>query len=278
MKVLLRKRALIKISGRDAESFLQAQLSNDISLLKQKMIQLNAYCQHQGKILALFWVMRDHDSFLLSFPRDLLEKIQSRLKMFVIMSDVEIEDISDNSNQIGVINETYKEAYKLDNNLSLIIENSKSKSKSKSNDESLSDEWIKASIDSLLPEIFLTTSEKFVPQMLNLDINEIGVNFSKGCYPGQEVVARLHYLGSAKRRLFSFQSNHEMQVGDSLYCTTSKTALARGDRYKGSGIVVSKVKSSTLFFCLATLDVDLIDEEITLNNENGLKLERINYE
>jgi tRNA-modifying protein YgfZ len=276
MKVLLRKRALIKISGRDAESFLQAQLSNDISLLKQKMIQLNAYCQHQGKILALFWVMRDHDSFLLSFPRDLLEKIQSRLKMFVIMSDVEIEDISDNSNQIGVINETYKEAYTLDNNLSLIIENSKSKSKS--NVESLSDEWIKASIDSLLPEIFLTTSEKFVPQMLNLDINEIGVNFSKGCYPGQEVVARLHYLGSAKRRLFSFQSDHEMQVGDSLYCTTSKTALARGNRYKGSGIVVSKVKYNSLFFCLATLDVDLIGEEITLNNEHGPKLDRTNDE
>ena len=274
MKVLLHNRALIKISGRDAESFLQAQLSNDISLLKQKMIQLNAYCQHQGKILALFWVMRDHDSFLLSFPRDLLEKIQSRLKMFVIMSDVEIEDISDNSNQIGVINEAYKEAYTLDNNLSLIIENSKSKS----NDEPLSDEWIKASIDSLLPEIFLTTSEKFVPQMLNLDINEIGVNFSKGCYPGQEVVARLHYLGSAKRRLFSFQSDHEMQVGDSLYCANSKTALARGNRYKGSGIVVSKVKYNSLFYCLATLDVDLIDEEITLNNEHGPKLERINDE
>ena len=276
MKVLLRKRALIKISGRDAESFLQAQLSNDISQLKQKKIQLNAYCQHQGKILALFWVMRDHDSFLLSFPRDLLEKIQSRLKMFVIMSDVEIEDISDNSNQIGVINEAYKEAYTLDNNLSLIIENSKSKSKS--NVESLSDEWIKASIDSLLPEIFLTTSEKFVPQMLNLDINEIGVNFSKGCYPGQEVVARLHYLGSAKRRLFSFQSDHEMQVGDSLYCANSKTALARGNRYKGSGIVVSKVKYNSLFYCLATLDVDLIDEEITLNNEHGPKLERTNDE
>jgi len=274
MKVLLHNRALIKISGSDAESFLQAQLSNDISLLKQKMIQLNAYCQHQGKILALFWVMRDHDSFLLSFPRDLLEKIQSRLKMFVIMSDVEIEDISDNSNQIGVINEAYKEAYTLDNNLSLIIENSKSKS----NDEPLSDEWIKASIDSLLPEIFLTTSEKFVPQMLNLDINEIGVNFSKGCYPGQEVVARLHYLGSAKRRLFSFQSDHEMQVGDSLYCANSKTALARGNRYKGSGIVVSKVKYNSLFYCLATLDVDLIDEEITLNNEHGPKLERTNDE
>ena len=61
--------------------------------------------------------------------------------------------------------------------------------------------------------------------MLNLDINEKGVSFSKGCYPGQEVVARLHYLGSAKRRLFAFKSDEEMQVGDSLYCQTSKACL-----------------------------------------------------
>ena len=138
--------------------------------------------------------------------------------------------------------------------------------------------WNKACIDSCLPEIYINTSEKLVPQMLNLDINELGVSFSKGCYPGQEVVARLHYLGSAKRRLFSFESDHEMQVGDSLYCATSKTALARGNRYKGSGIVVSKVKYDSLFYCLATLDVDLIYDEITLNNEHGPKLERINYE
>jgi folate-binding protein YgfZ len=95
-------------------------------------------------------------------------------------------------------------------------------------------EWIKASIDSQIPEVYLTSSEKFVPQMLNLDINEVGVNFSKGCYPGQEVVARLHYLGEAKRRLFAFKSDSEMKVGDSLYCSSSKAAKARGSRYKGA--------------------------------------------
>jgi len=63
-----------------------------------------------------------------------------------------------------------------------------------------------------------------------------------------------------------------------LYCSISKTAKLRGDRYKGSGIVVSKVKFNSLFYCLGTLDVDLIDEEITLNNEHGPKLERINDE
>ena len=275
MRILLKNRALIKISGRDSEQFLQNQLSNDIEKLDQNNIQINAYCQHQGKIIGLLWVMRMNDNLYLSFPDDLLDKIINRLKMFVVMSEVIIEDVTNVYSQIGLINDVSSYEYRINSDLAMILENPMSENDNLSDDLTI---WSKALIDSGIPEIYCQTSEKFVPQMLNLDINEIGVNFSKGCYPGQEVVARLHYLGSAKRRLFAFQSDHEMQVGDSLYCSTSKTALARGDRYKGSGIVVSKVKSSTLFFCLATLDVDLIDEEITLNNENGLKLERINYE
>ena len=275
MRVLLKNRALLKISGKDSGEFIQNQFSNDIEKLNHSSIQINAYCQHQGKIIGLFWVMRYEDNFLLSFPLDLADVIKSRLQIFIIMSDVIIEDISASYSQIGLIDEKHSNAYSINDSLSLIIDNTIDKFNSKIEENT---EWILACIKSSLPEVFLATSEKFVPQMLNLDVNEIGVNFSKGCYPGQEVVARLHYLGSAKRRLFSFQSDHEMQVGDSLYCASSKTAFARGDRYKGSGIVVSKVKSKSLFFCLATLDVDLIDEEITLNNEYGPQLERINDE
>jgi len=275
MKTLLSDRALLKVSGSDSESFLQNQLSNDITQLDSSKIQLNAYCQHQGKIIGLFWVMRYEGSFLLSFPKDLIEVIKSRLQMFVIMSDVVIEDISEQYNQIGLINESHSNAYSMNEGMSLLIVSSGEMNKEINHND---DEWKKACIDSQIPEVYLNTSEKLVPQMLNLDIDELGVSFSKGCYPGQEVVARLHYLGSAKRRLFSFRADQEMSVGDSLFCATSKNALARGDRYKGSGIVVSKVKYNSLFYCLASIDVDLIDEEITLNNEHGPKLERINDE
>ncbi|MDA8755334.1 folate-binding protein YgfZ [Candidatus Pseudothioglobus singularis] len=272
MRVHLKNRSLLSVSGSDSKSFLQGQLSNDISKLGKSEIQINAYCQHQGKIIGLFWVMRYQNGFLLSFPNELLDKIKSRLEMFVIISDVVIEDFSHKLFQLGLIEEQNRDAYILNDSLSVLItENLNNTSEYFSDIE----EWDKSSFDSSIPEIFAITSEKLVPQMLNLDINEIGVNFSKGCYPGQEVVARLHYLGSAKRRLFSFKADQEMQVGDSLYCSTSKTALARGNRYKGSGIVVSKVKYNSLFYCLATLDVDLIDEIITLNNEHGSILERI---
>ena len=275
MLIHLDNRSLLKVSGSDAESFLQAQLSNNINELDSSSIQLNAYCQHQGKMLALFWVMRSNDDFLLSFPLDLLEIIKSRLQMFVILSDVAIDDVTDDYLQVGVIDENQKNAFIINDKLSLIITRPNKLSKfSMSSKET----WDKACIDSSIPDICLLTSEKMVPQMLNLDIDEIGVNFSKGCFPGQEVVARLHYLGVAKRRLFAFESDSEINVGDALFCSTSKSAKARGARYKASGMVVSKVKYNTQFYCLATLEVASKDEKVTLNNEQGPILKRIKNE
>ena len=275
MQIKINNRALLKISGNDSESFLQNQLSNDISKLEGNSVQINAYCQHQGKVISLFWVMRYKDFFLLSFPSDLLDKIIARLQMFIIMSDVSIENISNQYSQIGLINENDSSAYSINENLSLLIASNLEKNIEMSSNN---DEWIKACIDSQIPEVFLSTSEKLVPQMLNLDFNEVGVNFSKGCYPGQEVVARLHYLGEAKRRLFAFQCDSEVQIGDNLYCGSSKAAQARGDRYKGSGILINTVKYNSKFYCLATLDIELLDEKITINYESGPTLKRINNE
>ena len=271
----LNNRALVSVSGGDDEEFLQNQFSNDISKLDDSSVQFNAYCQHQGKIIALFWVMRSENCFLLSFPIDLLDTVISRLQMFVIMSDVIIEDVTNNFLQVGSINEIDNKGYSINKNLSLIVQSSNSAFEGTIANE---DEWTKSCIDSDIPEVFLSTSEKLLPQMLNLDIDEFGVNFSKGCYPGQEVVARLHYLGEAKRRLFSFKSDSEIQIGDSLYCNSSRAAKARGDRYKGSGIVVNSVKYNTLFYCLATLDIDLLGSNITLNNKHGPILKIINNE
>ena len=272
MFVHLKNRALLRVSGADAETFLQGQLSNDISKLDALSVQLNAYCQHQGKILALFWVTKNEDSFFLSFPSDLLEIIQPRLQMFVIMSDVVIEDVTKEHIQIGSIDESNQEALVINDKLSLIITDKKDINQFNMEP---TEHWDMACVDSSLPEIFSITSEKLVPQMLNLDIDEFGVNFSKGCYPGQEVVARLHYLGSAKRRLFAFELGSDVNVGDSLYCASSKSARDRGARYKGSGMVVFRIKYNSKFYCLATLEVELKDEAVTLNNEQGPELTRI---
>ena len=110
MRVLLKERALLKIKGSDSESFLQNQFSNDITKIDKSKIQVNAYCQHQGKIIGLFWVVWYENSFVISFPKDILEKVKSRLKMFIIMSDVIIEDITESYSQVGLINENQSNA------------------------------------------------------------------------------------------------------------------------------------------------------------------------
>ena len=268
MLIHLKNRALLKLTGSENEAFLQAQLSNDISKLDHSRVQLNAYCQHQGKILALFWLIRAGDDFLLSFPLDLLDSIKARLQMFVLMADVIITDVTEQYLQIGVIGKSQKDSLTISEQLSLILADPKNLSKF---DLTSQEYWDKACIDSFLPEISIASTETYIPQMLNLDINEVGVSFSKGCFPGQEVVARLHYLGKAKRRLFAFKSSSPLSIGDTLYCAESKSA-------KASGSVVSQVKSGADFYCLVTLEVENKDNKITINNDKGPTLIRINNE
>ncbi|BBB22418.1 conserved hypothetical protein [Abyssogena phaseoliformis symbiont OG214] len=218
----MKNRITLKISGVDAQSFLQGQLSNDIVVIGENEWQLNAYCQHQGKVIALFWVTKYKDDFYLNFPDSLQDKVLKRLNIFVLMANVEIKQAALNVNP---------------------------------------------PIDAMKhPEIYLITSEKFVPQELNLDIDEVGVSFSKGCYPGQEVVARLHYLGKPKRRMRLFECEQVLKVGDKLIALGSKSA-------KASGIVVRDVKSVDKLKYLATIEVKYQNNEITCNDAKLTRIE-----
>lgn len=263
MIVQLNNRTLLKLSGSDVQSFLQGQFSNDINALEGGVVQLNAYCQHQGKIIALLWVMKQDGDFYLSFSSDLSEIVTKRLTMFKMMSEVTITNVSDQIEQLGVIDEDFKGAFKLSSQQSVALV--ESTDGIELNNE---DEWELACIVNDIPEVSLASTEKFVPQLLNLDIDELGVNFSKGCYPGQEVVARLHYLGKSKRRMRHFECEDEAKVGDELIVAGSKSA-------KASGAIVRSVKLDDKYHCLATVEVDFEDDMITLNDANGIQLTRI---
>ena len=180
MIIQLTHRTLLKLTGSEVQSFLQGQFSNDINALEDGVIQLNAYCQHQGKIMALIWVMKRDDEFYLSFPQALSAEIVKKLTMFKMMSDVSIKDITNELLQIGVVDEVVDGAFVINEQQSIVLVDS-------ANEFKLSDEneWEAACITNEVPEVELVTVEKFVPQLLNLDIDEVGVNFSKGCYPGQ---------------------------------------------------------------------------------------------
>jgi len=256
MLTLLNNRSLIKLSGEDSEVFLQSQLTNDIKKIRENEIQLNAYCQHQGKIIAIIWVFKKDSNYYLSVPDELKELVLSKLNMFKLMSKVEIEDFSEKVNQYGLINEVKENSFKINENLALLT------TREVIPDCDDSSRWEVACINEKLPEIYHTMSEKLTPQALNLDINEIGVSFSKGCYPGQEVVARMHYLGKPKRRLFRFNSKFEVFIGDNLNVKDSQSL-------KSSGQIIRVIRKGTEFLFLGVFDVNHTQERIFLNNDQN---------
>jgi len=255
MKFLL-SRALIKVTGSDSENFLQSQFSNNIAKVSPEAIQVNTYCQHQGKIISIIWVFKRKDNFYLSIPENLKEIVLSRLKMFKLMSKVEIVDLSSSEYQYGLIDEKNENELVIRNNLSILITN-----EFFANNEDIN-LWEEACINNTLPEIYIQTSEKFTPQLLNLDIDEFGVSFSKGCYPGQEVIARMHYLGKPKRKLFRFTSKFEVFVGDSL-------DVEKSESLKSSGQVIRVAKKGSEFHFLGVFDLRHIKDQIFLNNDKN---------
>ena len=266
MIIQLTHRTLLKLTGSEVQNFLQGQFSNDINALEEGVVQLNAYCQHQGKIMALIWVMKRADEYYLSFPKSLSAEIVKKLTMFKMMSDVTITDVTEALMQFGMVDETVDGAFVLNANQSIALIDA-----DPGVELVATSVWEASCITNEVPEVELATVEKFVPQLLNLDIDEVGVNFSKGCYPGQEVVARLHYLGKSKRRMRAFECDGEVAVGDELLVTGSASA-------KASGIVVRCVKLDAKSLCLATVEIAHEDGEITLNNEQQTQLTRIHHD
>jgi len=263
MIVKLQNRVLIKVSGNDACKFLNSQFSNKVSDISNNDMQINAYCQHQGKVIAIIWVICLDDNFYLSFPKDIKNSVLDKLNLFKLMSEVKFTDVSDTLFQYGIIDEICQNSIKITGKLSLLISSEKIKF---SFDELL---WEQNCIKLNLPEIYNSTSEKFIPQALNLDIDEIGVSFSKGCYPGQEVVARMHYLGKPKRRLFQFESKFEPATGDTI-------TVKESESIKSSGVVIRVAKNDDSYYFLGTLEIKHSNKKIYLNNDVNKPLNIIN--
>ena len=251
---------VIAVHGADAESFLQSQLSNDISQINETTTQLDAYCTPKGRILGLMRVFRQGETFYLRLPQDTLEAVIQRLRMYVMRADVTVEDVSDNFLRIGIsgagaIDEIGTimsgipagvDQVAHSGNITLLRvpgEPPRFEAYISALDtarklwDSLNvhgapvgeSAWRLLEIEAGLPNIFAATSELFVPQMTNLQLLN-GVSFKKGCYPGQEIVARMQYLGTLKRRMYRGHINTDQALspGDSLFtATNSEQAVGR---------------------------------------------------
>lgn len=224
---------LLEISGADAVTFLQGQVTNDVSLLNGSNAHYSAYCNPKGRMLALFLAFTHYDHLHLQFNRELLEPTMRRLKMYVMRSKVEIKDVSDSIIKFGIngpqaasmlasvfskIPTVDYELVSLENGATLKLPSVNGEARFEIFTDSTNapviwdalknncqivekPHWDWLEIQAGIPDVELKTQEQFVPQMLNLDILN-GINFKKGCYTGQEIVARTHYLGTVKRRTY----------------------------------------------------------------------------
>lgn len=222
---------LIRVSGEDTTQFLNSQFSNDITEVSEHHSQLNAYCNPKGRMLATFRVFKRGDDYFLRLPGEILEETLRRLRMFVLRSKVELSDASDSLVRVGFYGENANERLLscVDRvpqsindcvtapNLSVIrIHGIQPRFEIHGNTEAVKGVWRALSKEAIpagasawalldilagIPTVRSETREAFVPQMANLDLIG-GLSFKKGCYPGQEIVARMHYLGRLKRRMY----------------------------------------------------------------------------
>jgi folate-binding protein YgfZ len=225
---------LIAVGGADAAAFLQGQLTNDVRDVYDTRAQRSALCSPKGRVLANFLLFFRTGTYFLQLPQELLDFILKRLRLFVLRSDADLTDASDALIRIGTfgwnahtkLQQVLGTLPSTDNDvvqpLPLTVIRLRGErpryeilgpygpirelwtALAEVTSPAGAGVWSLLDIQSGLPTISHQTSDAFVPQMLNWDVLS-GVNFTKGCYTGQEVVARTQYLGKIKRRLYRAQ-------------------------------------------------------------------------
>jgi len=219
---------VIRAEGSDAASFLHAQLTQDIAALDAGSASLAGYCSPKGRLLASFVVARPSpDTVWLACSADLLPAVHKRLSMFVLRSKCRLTDATGELQVRGAAGSAAPPGLApwQANGPWLGLPPAEGVGRAlwigpaaEAPDAPAwtPDAWAWLEVMSAVPRIQAATAEQFVPQMVNLELVG-GVNFRKGCYPGQEVVARSQYRGTTKRRLSLWESPVSMHAGQEVF-------------------------------------------------------------
>ncbi len=214
---------MLRFSGPDAGAFLQGQVSNDTRRLADGSPLLSAYSSAQGRVVAVLHLLPHSSGVLAILPRELARATLERLSKFVLRAKVRIEDMSDRYSVAGALDASALELENLpaagaayvereEIAVARVADGASSPARfwvvrprehelESGGDGGRADlEWRLADIRAGMPRVYAATSEQFVAQMLNLDLLD-AISFTKGCYTGQEIIARTQHLGRIKRRL-----------------------------------------------------------------------------
>lgn len=250
---------LIRAFGEEASDFLQNQFCNDVRNVSNTQSQLNAYCNPKGRVLAFFRLFQANNQHYLRLPQEILNDTLNRLRMFVLMTKVTLEDASNEmvrigfsgpnaEHQLGNVIDTIPteiDTVTQTNNVTVIrVSNTTPRFEIYGSVNYIKSIWEKLATDAkpvgngswnlldikdAIPEVLPETKEVFVPQMINLE-GIHALSFKKGCYPGQEIVARMHYLGKLKRHMFLAHTDsiNTPVPGDSLFAQDSESGQGAG--------------------------------------------------
>lgn len=285
---------VISVTGDDAASFLHSQLTNDVEHLTPAEVRLAGYCSPKGRLMATFLMWRNAETVFLQLPRELQPALQKRLSMFVLRAKARLADATPEAT-IGLGGARAAQVLeglfgtlppspnsKIDHPLGTLLRLSDSLGAPRfmwlaapgageqawpalsSLAAGGAGSWELASIHAGVPNVTARTQEQFVPQMVNFELLG-GVNFRKGCYPGQEIVARSQYLGKLKRRTALASIEGQAAAGDEVY--------SQADPGQPCGMVVNAAANGNGGVdALVEMKLASLDEDVRLGSAGGPKL------
>lgn len=243
---------LIKVSGEDAETFLHGQATCDVKALKPGQSRQGAFCTPKGRVIANFRLLKSEQGFYLILAADLAATVHKRLRMYVLRSKVAVEDLTPTWGLLGLMGAGFEPelaalgvalpeepdswvegpdhfGLRLGDGRGLVAAAADTAARLgaallEKFAPLNADAWRLRNIAAGLPDVGEAVTEEFLPQMLNLDLLG-GIGFKKGCYTGQEIVARTHYLGQIKRRMFRLrgQGGATVAPGNLIYDVATET-------------------------------------------------------
>lgn len=284
-------RGMLAASGPDTADFLHAQLSSDVGRLAAGRATLTSYSDPRGRVLAAPRLIAEHDRLLLELPADQVEPVRARLARYVLRADVRLSDVSATTARFGVagasaavalaraagtLPEALGECRHSEAGATLLrLEGPRPRWLVYGPPAAVAplwdaleghalaaaaDAWRLLEIEAGVPAIGAASAGRFVAQMLNLDRLD-AIDFHKGCFPGQEVIARTRNLGRLKRRLFL------------LRATGSPLPAAGADVYAGRDAVGEVVDAVAHpdggFLALAVLRIEASGEALNLGEPDG---------
>ncbi|MFN0037982.1 MAG: YgfZ/GcvT domain-containing protein [Burkholderiales bacterium] len=233
----------LRIQGEEAQSFLQGQLTNDVLQCTPRRAQFGGYCSPQGRLLANFLLICAPEGYLIHLPSAMASSLADRLRKFVLRARVKIDGASDfralglagpaagghmdklfgaaPSRILEVVWHDQILGVRLPDDLFLVAgpADTVARHRERAASETVqadTQHWDWLQIHAGIPWVLPPTRDQFIPQMVGLDAIG-GVGFQKGCYPGQEIVARSQYLGHVKRRLWAGSAEASAAAGDALF-------------------------------------------------------------